>query len=490
LLELVRLRGEAPILALASRLGDDVVAATREILASALVIAGPAKAPKLPASLRLAELPPVRLRGQGATLDADAIEALSVYLASSGLALVHPAIAEVKAACEPHDLAELAWTLARGWELGGAKKKERWMIDALVPLADDDAVRRVLPGLKQDRAFAVLGAIGTDAAAIELLGQIEKAKLHTFAAKTAFQWVAASRGRTADALEESLAPSFLEGTSMSLVLGGEAYTLVLDEHFAIAFVRADGKRLERLPPSRDDESVADRRVRARVAELVADVALLVPRRLRLLERRMVRGGTIAAADFEAWHRRHPLWGPIARRIVWSTVDESGAVAATFRIAEDGSLADEHDRPFVLATDARVGVPHPFRLSDERRARWAQLLHDYAIPQPFPQIGRALPRVTEAELAASQIERPTAGPASEAGGGPLELPYGSPNTGFVARRIGLGDFRELVLKATTQPPFVATVSLVRGVPGSPRETPPLSELGPLLVAEYLAALGAS
>jgi hypothetical protein len=490
LLELARLRGEAPILALAAELGEDVTAAVREVLASALTIAGPAKAPKLPASLRLAELPPVRLRGATDVIDPGAMEALCVYLASSSLALRHPALAEIARACEPRDLAELGWALARGFELAGGKKRGRWMIDALAPLADDDVVRRVLPGVKDARAFDVLGAIGTDAAAVELLGPIEKGKQHVHAARAALERIAAARDVSVEELEESLAPTFLEGTTMSFTLGGEAYTLALDEHFALAFVRADGKRLDRLPPARDDEGAAGRHVRARVAELTADVALLVPRRLRLLERRMIRGGAIARADFEARYLRDPLWAPVARRIVWSIVDGAGAIRATFRVAEDGSPADEHDHPLVLADEARVGVPHPFQLADESRARWAQLLHDYAIVQPFPQIGRALPRLSEAELAGSQVERPTSGPASERGGGPLDLPHGVTTAGSVQRRVGLGDFRELALRATAQPPFVASVSLSRAVPGSPRESPPLSELGALLVAEHLAALGAS
>jgi hypothetical protein len=90
---------------------------------------------------------------------------------------------------------------------------------------------------------------------------------------------------------------------------------------------------------------------------------------------------------------HPLTQLAARRLVWAALAEDGrTIHATFRVAEDGSLAGPEDEPFALDLadeDALVSIPHPLRIPASLRARWSEVLGDYEILQPFPQIGREL-----------------------------------------------------------------------------------------------------
>ena len=79
-------------------------------------------------------------------------------------------------------------------------------------------------------------------------------------------------------------------------------------------------------------------------------------------------------------------------------------ARTFRVAEDGSLADVRDASLELPAGATVRVAHPVELPGDERAAWAGLFADYAILQPFEQLGRAVASPTPKERRATALER--------------------------------------------------------------------------------------
>lgn len=482
LIELSRLHGREAVLGTS----DAARAACEEILDAAVSVFGPARPPKVEAEL--AGLPPVRLRGRATTLSSEEVAVLVGYLSASGLALQHPALTSVREACEPRDLAELAWTLARSWEIGRAKKNKTWMIDALVPFADDDVVRRVLPALKRARALTVLSSIATDAAAVELLSATESGQLAHQAARDLAR-IAARRGLSVDELEESLAPSFVEGAALHLTLAGKDYVVRLDAQLALRIEDAAGKVSKRLParpPSSasQGESADDARMRARYDELAADVARLVPRRIRVMERRMILGTLMSHAALMAWHLRHPLWAPIARGVVWSW--EHRGARGTFRVTEEGTFTDEHDEPVTLKDDARFGIPHPRRMTDATRARWATLLSDYAVVQPFAQIDRPLTLPTAAELEKSVLTRPASFGVDQHGTAVLDRGLaGRGPSGWLYRVVIEG--HHLVLRGPDAAPFFVEASL-KG--GARFDTPvPLSVLDPIVLAEHFHALGA-
>lgn len=477
LIELARLHGREAVLLRAP--SGEVREACEEIWAHAVHTFGPGRPPKV--SAELAGLPAVRLRA-GGVLDDAAVETLLGYLSVSTLALRHPALAAVSEACEPRDFAELAWTLARSWEIGRGKKAKSWMIDALAALADDDVVRRVLPGLKKARALSVLGTIATDAAAIELISATEGGAF-AYQAQRELSRIALRRGLSVDVLEESLAPSFLEGNTLALRLGGQDYTVRLDARLAVIIEDTAGKVSRRLPPSTGDDE-HDARMRARYTELVADVARLTPRRLRILERRMILGDTMSLEELLTRHLHHPLWASLARGLVWSWLLPDGRTG-TFRITDDGSFEDDHEEVVSLTEverqSARFGLPHPLRLPPAVLGRWATLLSDYGIVQPFPQIGRAVVAPSEEELRAGTLKRPATFGADQHGPGPLDrgLPGSGPR-GW-SYRIALAGGRVLTLSGPKAPPFFVEVSLTG--------EGPIPENLAIEVAEHFHALGA-
>jgi len=83
-------------------------------------------------------------------------------------------------------------------------------------------------------------------------------------------------------------------------------------------------------------------------------------------------------------------------LVWGAFRGDGKPALTFRVTEDRTLADEHDKPATLPRDAAIGLVHPMHLEPASLAAWGELLSDYEILPPFPQLGRPILRLTESE----------------------------------------------------------------------------------------------
>jgi hypothetical protein len=77
------------------------------------------------------------------------------------------------------------------------------------------------------------------------------------------------------------------------------------------------------------------------------------------------------------------------------------VDGSFRVAEDGSYAGVDDDTLTLPDGALVGVAHPLRLAAV--ARWAGVLADYELLQPFPQLGRETYALTPQEAKAVQLD---------------------------------------------------------------------------------------
>ena len=96
--------------------------------------------------------------------------------------------------------------------------------------------------------------------------------------------------------------------------------------------------------------------------------------------------------------------PDAGSLVWGRFD-GDVLVDTFRVAEDQTLADIHDDELVLdrGTDNdTVGVVHPMHLTPADVRRWAAVLADYEILQPFPQIGRPHEPLEDEHLRAGVI----------------------------------------------------------------------------------------
>ncbi|WP_067480527.1 DUF4132 domain-containing protein [Actinomadura hibisca] len=417
-----RRNAESALRYLAGRLGPDtVVEIAREYDDAAATAVGdllaaddamPATIPTVPAWADPALLPPVRLRGSGRELPAAAIRHLVTLLAMTGPGGARPETRAVRDACDPGSLAAFGWALFERWQEAGTPADQSWALAQLGVTGDDAAVRRLTPIIRawpgkggHARAAAgldVLAAIGTDVALMHLHGIAQKvrfAALQERAGKKMAE-VAERRGLTPDQLADRLVPRLGLDASGGLTMdyGPRRFHVGFDEQFRPLITDEDGKLRKTLPKPgvKDDQTLATDAYK-RFAELKKDVRTVAAQQIRRLETAMVDRRHWTPAEFHEHLVGHPLLWHIVRRLVWL------ADGTPFRVAEDRTLADVEDDAFALPENAQIGIAHPLDLGEAVKA-WAEVFADYEILQPFPQLGRPVHALTDAERKARSLGR--------------------------------------------------------------------------------------
>jgi hypothetical protein len=360
----------------AATYGKKAKASVEEILTIDPRLDCPGAPPDMSPAWKPKTLPRPRLVG-GDELSFEAVEHLGHMLAFSTLDRPYAGIADVKAACEPRSLAELAWEAAIAWEDAGAGKRDEWMIESLAHFADDVVIRRTTPALKSARVLDVLAATPTDAAATELctilwrLSQDKpKPSYGVKEARAAFAALARRRGMSVDELEDTLAPTILPAPPIKFGV---------DDRLDPFMQTAGGTRHHTLPPT------------STWKDLQEDVAAVSDMRIRSLERAMISGRSWSVETFRKAWLDHTLMQHVSRCVVWRTGDRM------FRVAEDGSFADAGDD--VMELGKTVAIAHPAEMKAEERTKWIAVLADYRVVQPFEQMARrVLPPVKGSSVA--------------------------------------------------------------------------------------------
>jgi hypothetical protein len=83
---------------------------------------------------------------------------------------------------------------------------------------------------------------------------------------------------------------------------------------------------------------------------------------------------------------------LVRLLVWGGYDGTGRLVSTFRVTEERDYADIDESTYRPDDVATVGIVHPLHLADAQRAAWGEILGDYEIIPPFPQLGRRVHRL--------------------------------------------------------------------------------------------------
>jgi Domain of unknown function (DUF4132) len=358
------------------------------------------------------------LRGRAAALPPAAVEGLGTILSISRLDEPNAGLEQVREACDPASLAAFAWDLFSAWLTAGAPSKEQWAFHALGHLGDDACARRLAPFVRQwpgeaahARAVAgldVLRAIGTDVALMHLHGISQKLKFKGLQdkAREKIAEVAEQRGLTPEDLADRLVPDLGLDADGTLVLdfGPRGFRVGFDETLK-PFVRDDaGKRLPDLPkPGKADDAERAGEAVEIWKTLKKDAKALAGHQILRLELAMCGRRRWEPDVFRTFFLEHPLLQHLVRRLAWGAW-EGSTLTATFRVSEDGSLADAEDEAWVLPEAVRVGIVHRLDLSDEQAARWGEVFADYQILQPFAQLGRELYPMTEEERGARELKR--------------------------------------------------------------------------------------
>ena len=379
----------------------------------------PAKIAKLPPFCELAALPRPHLRS-GRVLSLSATQAVVELWSFTPRNQPHVGLAQLREALDPSSLEELAWALATAWAEGpntATSATTAWAMYSLVYGGGEGVARRLAPYLRrlllrEPRVKPVLvgldclAMIGSDVALMHL-GTFLKAREEDVRrqAELLLEQVAQRQGLSPEEMEERLIPDLeleRDGTT-TLDFGPRAFQVRFDEHLEPQLWQ-DGERVRAIPrPSRTDDAEKAAAAVERWKGLKGDARTLVSQLRRRLEAAMVQRRTWTTRAFQSLMLGHPLLSLLSRRLVWGQSD--GSRWQVFRIAEDGSLADSDDRHFEIPDQARLGLPHALEIPE--RERWAEILADYHVLQPFPQVGRELyTALPEEQNATTMKELPT------------------------------------------------------------------------------------
>lgn len=396
----------------AKELGKSGPSAIDEVLGWDPLYDCPKKPPKLPTTYRPEGF--VRpLTHDGTALPLSAMTHLGEMLAFSPPEETYVGLNLVKEICTERSLAEFAWSVASAWETAGGDKRQRWMYYSIIHLADDEVVRRTTPALKNPLIVDVLSYIPTEAAAMELatiaFRGANSSSIYSSAqvqAESALDRLAEARGISRDVLDDQLTPTLGldEKGMLRLDFGSRVFQVGFDEQLMPEVVDAKGNRRKALPRGAKDDD-PDKLAAAKLAwtELKEDVGAIAMFRIDALESAMLGQREWALADFREHWAAHRLMMHLARRVVWTAQRPKQSVL-TFRVAEDATLADVNDDVVELDADARISVPHPLRWPDDSLARWREVFDDYELLQPFAQLSRPVPVVTQENLDSNTIER--------------------------------------------------------------------------------------
>jgi hypothetical protein len=287
------------------------------------------------------------VRADGAALPVEALDRIGALLSSVRTPATVARLEEVRRACDPASLAAFVWALFEAWLGAGARSRDKWAFVAVSWGGGATAVPRLTELAetwaeeRRPLVFEVLEAVGSDEA-LRAIWRIGRERDADEEATRALEAAARRRGLTLDALVETILPT----TGLK------------------------------------------------------NPGALVKEQTTRLERAMCDGRTWPAPLFRRL-AANPLLAAPMRSLVWAA---SARRLVTFRIAEDGTFADESDAPFALHDTATVTLPHPLLLKAETLERWRQLFSDYAIVQPFLQLERPFFRSSPQELRSSTIKR--------------------------------------------------------------------------------------
>lgn len=379
----------------------------------------------------------------GKALPDAALEVLGTMMAFPTNEEVYAGLHDVKAACTPRSLADFAWDCFSAWLNAGAPAKEGWALQHLGLFGTDDTARKLTPFLRtwpgeaaHARAVAgldVLAAIGSDVALMLLNGIAQKVKFKGLQDKAREKIVAIAdaRGLSQEELEDRLAPDLGldDGGSLLLDFGPRVFKVGFDESLK-PYVREwqDGRAGARLPdlpkPKKTDDAQRAAEAVERFKLLKKDARTIASQQVLRLEQAMCTRRRWSAPVFARFIAGHPLLRHLVRRLVWGVYampletsgageDEErrvasygGSLLACFRVAEDGETTTAADDPFDLPEGEQIaiGLPHALELPADQAADFGQLLADYELLQPFPQLGRDTHALDEQERAADKLLR--------------------------------------------------------------------------------------
>ncbi len=243
------------------------------------------------------------------------------------------------------------------------RELERTLLRATPSTATYEALDR-LTKVDTDRALFAVAELTTRARSRPLRARAEEA----------LDAVRSRRGLSEDDLAVRMIPR-LGLDDAEVAIGGALHRLAASPLLEPRIITPDGERLAKLPRG------APEPVKKRWALLEKELKTFAQSVRARLERRMVHGAEWTGALFLDHVVGHPVLVEMARGLVFR------ADTREFRVAEDGTLADQDDAAITIGLADSVVIPHPLELPAEGIRAWTERFAEYELLQPFPQLDR-------------------------------------------------------------------------------------------------------
>ena len=380
--------------------------------------AGLADVPKLAVAdfIAMRRLPPITLDGK--KLTEEQTQRLLSLLQKASLDKLPKLFDDLKQHADRASLDAFVWNLFEQW-LVEANSKHKWAMLALGYLGGDQVALKLTPlvrkwpGESQHQRSVTgldcLRAIGTDTALMQLNGLAQKVKFKGIKQKAQeyMEQIAQQKGLTRAQLEDRIVPDcdLDERGSRTFDFGPRKFFFQLGSDMKPLVRDEDKKLLKDLPkPGAKDDPVKAEEAVAEWKLLKAQLREVLKLQAGRLEQAMVTGRRWPLAEFDAFLVKHPLMTNLARLVVWGAYDAKGNLSGTFRVTEEQDFADAKDQPYALKATSEVGVVHPLNVDEGSARAWGEVLGDYEIVAPFPQFGRAVYSLENAEKKTNDLTR--------------------------------------------------------------------------------------
>jgi hypothetical protein len=332
-----------------------------------------------------------------APLPGKGLEMVLGFLASEPPAS-HPYTQRVLAALDAEALRGFVSAMMHAWTSRGSASTHMWLVHADALVFGDAGLRRAGAWGRTKSTSSSRNERNRCGRALDVLdrfaGSVATAQISDIATLAKTDWLRAKAERALqvrmltskedldDILERAMPDlGFGEG---GIVLDGGArkFTAKARSDLSLVLVDETGATIEELPRPRksDDAKLAKAAVES-WRTLRADVDGVAKVARARLENAMRTGRSWPRDRFLAHVVGHPLMRMLAQGVVWRA-----AGGKSFRVAEDGSLADLDDRAFELP-DAPVTLVHPSEISKEERDAWTARFQEYEVLPPIDQLAR-------------------------------------------------------------------------------------------------------
>jgi hypothetical protein len=366
--------------------------------------------------------PPKTLVLEGKRLGADQKKDFFRLLARIDWSVGERDIVRLQKSLDEKSRKNIADLLARRWK---RRTRDVWVPLAAIAMAPERAMELASPKAVAHRSHSYFQK-AVERTAVEVIGHtlvcfpehrdallaalgalaLDPVKVRRHMSETANEvlvTVAEALGLPAETLDDRTIPSLGLDANAAATLdwGGRPVEVRMTPALEIVFVVDGEKRVTQPSVRKGDDKRRVAKAKKEVERLRTEgrvLALGLGPRVTNWMREQQRW---AMDDFTTNVLGHPILRAIARGFVWGTYDDGpfgGKLTGTFRVAEDGTLADENDG--IAQPHGRVGLVHVAELEPELARRWGSVMADYELLPLVPQLADL--RTLTAEQAASDV----------------------------------------------------------------------------------------